>query len=262
MSLPLKRVDLFTDGACLGNPGTGGWAALLRYGSREKLLSGGEPCTTNNRMELKAALEGLLALREACQVHLHTDSQYLKRAFAEGWVERWQRNGWRTAEGKPVKNQDLWQALLKAMEDLGVALDLSHLADEALFPALEAYGGPVCATHANARALTPTPRHLSDEALKALAQRGGVLGLVPFNAFLDAGWKRGMERLPLAAFLRHKAHAEAILGPRGVGLGTDWDGGFGLEALPQGLDRHRDLWALGDEGFLGGNWLSWLLSWF
>jgi membrane dipeptidase len=120
----------------------------------------------------------------------------------------------------------------------------------------------VCATHANARALTPTPRHLSDEALKALAQRGGVLGLVPFNAFLDAGWKRGMERLPLAAFLRHKAHAEAILGPKGVGLGTDWDGGFGLEALPQGLDRHRDLWALGDEGFLGRNWVSWLLSWF
>ncbi|MDT7922860.1 MAG: membrane dipeptidase [Thermus sp.] len=164
------------------------------------------------------------------------------------------------AEPGPLTAKGL--ALLKAMEDLGVALDLSHLADEALFPALEAYGGPVCATHANARALTPTPRHLSDEALKALAQRGGVLGLVPFNAFLDAGWKRGMERLPLAAFLRHKAHAEAILGPRGVGLGTDWDGGFGLEALPQGLDRHRDLWALGDEGFLGGNWLSWLLSWF
>jgi ribonuclease HI len=121
VSLPLKRVDLFTDGACLGNPGPGGWAALLRYGSREKLLSGGEPCTTNNRMELKAALEGLLALKAPCQVHLHTDSQYLKRAFAEGWVERWRKNGWRTAEGKPVKNQDLWQALLKAMEGHEVA---------------------------------------------------------------------------------------------------------------------------------------------
>jgi len=116
VSLPLKPVDLFTTGACLGNPGPGGWAALLRYGKREKLLSGGEPCTTNNRMELRAALEGLLALKEPCQVHLHTDSHYLKRAFAEGWVERWQRNGWRTAEGKPVKNQDLWQALLKALE--------------------------------------------------------------------------------------------------------------------------------------------------
>ncbi|WP_117237212.1 dipeptidase [Thermus sediminis] len=164
------------------------------------------------------------------------------------------------AEPGPLTEKGL--ALLEGMEALGVALDLSHLADEALFPALEAYGGPVCATHANCQALTPTPRHLSDEALLALAQRGGVLGLVPFNAFLDPAWKRGMARLSLAAFLRHKAHAEALLGPRGVGLGTDWDGGFGLEALPQGLDRHRDLWALGDEGFLGGNWLSWLRAWF
>jgi len=171
-------------------------------------------------------------------------------------------NAYAGGNAEPGPLREKGRALLGEMEALGVALDLSHLADEALFPALEAYGGPVCATHANARALTPTPRHLSDEALLALAQRGGVLGLVPFNAFLDPAWKRGMVRLPLAAFLRHKAHAEAILGPKGVGLGTDWDGGFGLEALPQGLDRHRDLWALGDEGFLGGNWLSWLLSWF
>jgi membrane dipeptidase len=171
-------------------------------------------------------------------------------------------NAYAGGNAEPGPLREKGRALLGEMEALGVALDLSHLADEALFPALEAYGGPVCATHANARALTPTPRHLSDEALLALAQRGGVLGLVPFNAFLDPAWKRGMVRLPLAAFLRHKAHAEAILGPKGVGLGTDWDGGFGLEALPQGLDRHRDLWALGDEGFLGRNWVSWLLSWF
>jgi ribonuclease HI len=111
----VKRVALFTDGASLGNPGPGGWAALLRYGRRERLLSGGEPCTTNNRMELKAAVEGLLALKEPCEVDLYTDSQYLERAFAQGWLERWQKNGWRRAEGGPVKNQDLWQALLKAM---------------------------------------------------------------------------------------------------------------------------------------------------
>jgi membrane dipeptidase len=152
--------------------------------------------------------------------------------------------------------------LLGEMERLGVALDLSHLAEEAAWEALERFGGAVCATHANARALVPTPRHLPDPLLRALGERGGVLGLVPFNAFLDPGWKRGMKRLPLAAFLRHKAHAEAFLGPQGVGLGTDWDGGFGLEAVPEGLDRHRDLRALGDGGFLGENWLRWLRSWF
>ncbi|GLV47750.1 ribonuclease H [Thermus sp. LT1-2-5] len=111
----MKRVELFTDGASLGNPGPGGWAALLRHEGRERLLSGSEPCTTNNRMELKAAVEGLLALKEPCAVDLYTDSRYLERAFAERWLEKWQKNGWRTAEGTPVKNQDLWKALLAAM---------------------------------------------------------------------------------------------------------------------------------------------------
>ncbi|AEV15752.1 Ribonuclease H [Thermus sp. CCB_US3_UF1] len=111
----MKRVELFTDGASLGNPGPGGWAALLRYAGREKLLFGGEACTTNNRMELTAALEGLRALKEPCEVDLYTDSQYLQKALDEGWLERWAKNGWRTREGKPVKNQDLWQALLQAM---------------------------------------------------------------------------------------------------------------------------------------------------
>ena len=112
---PRKRVALFTDGACLGNPGPGGWAALLRFNAHEKLLSGGEACTTNNRMELKAAIEGLKALKEPCEVDLYTDSHYLKKAFTEGWLEGWRKRGWRTAEGKPVKNRDLWEALLLAM---------------------------------------------------------------------------------------------------------------------------------------------------
>lgn len=112
----LKQVALYTDGACLGNPGPGGWAALIRYGRHEKLLSGGEACTTNNRMELTAALEGLKALKEPCQVELYTDSEYLRNAFAEGWLEKWQKNRWRTRDGHPVKNQDLWQALLEALK--------------------------------------------------------------------------------------------------------------------------------------------------
>lgn len=109
------EVVLYTDGACWGNPGPGGWAVLIRDEEGETLLSGREAWTTNNRMELKAAVEGLLALKEPCEVDLYTDSQYLERAFAQGWLERWQKNGWRRAEGGPVKNQDLWQALLKAM---------------------------------------------------------------------------------------------------------------------------------------------------
>nr|AJO70729.1 ancestral ribonuclease H Anc1 [synthetic construct] len=114
--MTMKKVELYTDGACLGNPGPGGWAAILRYGEHEKELSGGEAHTTNNRMELTAAIEGLRALKEPCQVDLYTDSQYVRKAITEGWLDGWQRNGWKTASKKPVKNQDLWQALLEAMQ--------------------------------------------------------------------------------------------------------------------------------------------------
>lgn len=109
----MKNVTIYTDGACSGNPGPGGWAAVLQYGSYERELSGGEPNTTNNRMEMQAAIEALSALKEPCRVTLHTDSAYLLRAFTEGWIDRWQRNGWKTASKKPVENQDLWQQLLR-----------------------------------------------------------------------------------------------------------------------------------------------------
>jgi ribonuclease HI len=106
----MKSVELITDGACLGNPGPGGWAAILRYGERRKELYGSEPLTTNNRMELRAAVEGLRALKEPCRVTVTTDSQYLKNGITS-WIERWKRNGWRTAARKPVANQDLWREL-------------------------------------------------------------------------------------------------------------------------------------------------------
>ncbi len=106
----MKKVQAITDGSCLGNPGPGGWAFILRYGGRTKEQSGGEPHTTNNRMELTAALRALQALKEPCEVEFITDSQYLKNGV-ESWMARWKRNGWRTAEKKPVLNQDLWQAL-------------------------------------------------------------------------------------------------------------------------------------------------------
>lgn len=111
-----QRVDeviIYTDGACSGNPGPGGWGALLVCGDRERELSGGDPATTNNRMEMMAALEALKALKRPCHVILTTDSVYVRDGITK-WVHGWQRNGWKTADKKPVKNSDLWQALLAA----------------------------------------------------------------------------------------------------------------------------------------------------
>jgi len=114
LSQPLPHVVIHTDGACSGNPGPGGWGAILAFGDHEKELKGGEPNTTNNRMELMAAISALEALKRPCRVDLHTDSQYLRDGVM-AYLARWQRNGWRTADKKPVKNIDLWQRLDAAM---------------------------------------------------------------------------------------------------------------------------------------------------
>ncbi len=106
----MKQVQIYTDGACRGNPGPGGWGVLLRFGDLEKSLYGGESLTTNNRMELLAAIRGLEALKEPCSVVLTTDSQYVRKGITE-WLTGWKRNGWRTASKAPVKNADLWQVL-------------------------------------------------------------------------------------------------------------------------------------------------------
>jgi ribonuclease HI len=106
----LKQVEAFTDGACRGNPGPGGWGALLRFGEHERELWGGEQETTNNRMELTAAIEALRALKQPCRIALTTDSEYVRKGITE-WLANWKRRGWRTAAKKPVKNVDLWQAL-------------------------------------------------------------------------------------------------------------------------------------------------------
>jgi len=106
----LSLVEIFTDGACKGNPGPGGWGALLRYEGKQKELYGGEPDTTNNRMEMTAAVEALKCLKRPCQIRLTTDSQYLRKGITE-WLKGWKKNGWKTAAKQPVKNADLWKAL-------------------------------------------------------------------------------------------------------------------------------------------------------
>lgn len=106
----IPDVIIFTDGACSGNPGPGGWGALLKFGRQEKELTGGELETTNNRMELTAAIEALKALKRPCHVQFYTDSEYLRKGITE-WISTWKRRGWKTAGKKPVKNQDLWRAL-------------------------------------------------------------------------------------------------------------------------------------------------------
>ncbi|WP_417461393.1 ribonuclease HI [Kordiimonas sp.] len=114
MSSKGKTVDIYTDGACSGNPGPGGWGVLMLYGEHEKELTGGEMETTNNRMELTAAIEALKALSRPCKVDLHTDSTYVRDGITK-WIHGWKAKGWRTASKKPVKNADLWQALDKAV---------------------------------------------------------------------------------------------------------------------------------------------------
>ena len=111
-----KEVQLFTDGACSGNPGPGGWGAVLRYKGMEKELSGGEPMTTNNRMELLAAIEGLSALKQPCRVTLTSDSKYLVDAVTKGWVYGWQKKGWKKSDNSPALNVDLWERLLPLLK--------------------------------------------------------------------------------------------------------------------------------------------------
>ncbi|MBQ8203247.1 MAG: ribonuclease HI [Clostridia bacterium] len=119
----LKYVEIFTDGACSGNPGPGGWGAILRYEGREKELSGGEKETTNNRMELTAVIKALSALKEPCKARLVTDSKYVADGITKGWAASWQKNGWRKADKKPALNIDLWEKLLELLKIHDVTIE-------------------------------------------------------------------------------------------------------------------------------------------
>lgn len=120
MSKP--EVIIYTDGACSGNPGPGGWGALLQYNSKEKEINGGEAHTTNNRMEMQAIIEAIKCLNRPSVAKIHSDSALIVNAFNQGWIENWKRRGWKKANKKPVENQDLWQKMLKAMEPHTVEL--------------------------------------------------------------------------------------------------------------------------------------------
>ncbi len=111
-----SEVIIYTDGACSGNPGPGGWGALLRYQEQEKELSGGEPHTTNNRMEMMAVIQAIKAIKKPCVLKIHSDSALIINAMTKGWIESWQTKGWRKADKKPVENQDLWLELLAVMQ--------------------------------------------------------------------------------------------------------------------------------------------------
>ena len=117
----MKKVNIYTDGACRGNPGKGGWGAVLVYGTIERELSGGEPLTTNNRMELSAVIAALSALKEPCEVTLTTDSQYVVNAIEKGWLANWQKNNWRKSDRGEVLNVDLWKELLKLLDTHNVS---------------------------------------------------------------------------------------------------------------------------------------------
>ena len=112
----MKQVEIFTDGACQGNPGPGGWGAILRYQGKEKEISGGNPDTTNNRMELTAAIEALKLLKEPCMVTLYSDSQYVCNGVTKGWARSWKKNGWRKSDKSPALNPELWDALLQLLD--------------------------------------------------------------------------------------------------------------------------------------------------
>lgn len=112
----MKNVEIYTDGACSGNPGAGGWAAILIYNGKKKMISGAFPETTNNRMELYSIIQGFLQLKEPCNVSVYSDSAYVVEAFNQGWIDKWLKNGWVNASKKEVKNQDLWNHLLTVMK--------------------------------------------------------------------------------------------------------------------------------------------------
>lgn len=181
----------------------------------------------------------------------------------------WRRTRYCGGTSEPGGLTDLGVELLHAMDEARVGLDFAHMDEEAFWEALEVFKGPVCASHANPRRFIPsTNRHLGDPMIRAIGQRQGVIGIVLFNAFLVSGWQRGMDRVGLNIVQEHLEHVAGQIGWDKVGIGSDFDGGFGRDDNPQGLDEPADLRKLSGlvpveqrENILNANWLRWLKGW-
>jgi membrane dipeptidase len=255
---------------------TQGWAQMRFY---RALAEAGEIALVIDRVSLANALAGDSPLPGIVPLMEGADPI---RDIAElpSWVAAglrvigpaWTRTRYSGGTGAPGPLTPLGRELLREMDRLGLALDVSHLSDESFWEALDLFRGPLIASHANCRALVPTDRHLSDDMIRAVIDRDGVIGVVLYNRFLDPTWKPDQGKsVRLESLVRHIEHICAIAGDaRHVGIGSDLDGGFGREAIPAEIDSILDLHRIGDAlraagwrdeaiaGVLGGNWARWL----
>lgn len=253
-----------------------GWAQLRFY---HELAAQGEIALVGSRAELERALEGtsplpgLVPLMEGADPIRDPDELEQWRAAGLRIVGlAWSKTRYSGGTGAPGPLTAAGRALVQALPTHGLLLDVSHLAEESFWEALRLYHGPVIASHSNCRALTPTDRHLSDDMIRAIVERDGVIGIVLYNGFLEHGWQPGRGKtVALAAVVRQIEHVCALAGDRRhVAIGSDFDGGLGVEAIPAGLDSIADLGRIGlalrEAGWseaeaadvLGGNWARWL----
>jgi len=235
-------------------------AGLLR------LIGGREELADHLRRWEEDRLPGVVLLMEGAEpVRRPEEVELWRNLGVRAVAPAWQDTRYAGGTGGTAGLSELGRELLSAMKEAGLALDLSHLSEAAFFEALEAFEGPVMASHSNYRPLAggPKNRHLTDEQLRSLKDRGAVVGIVLYNRFLDPEWERGDPATPLSRVREHLEAVARVLGWEAVGIGSDMDGGFGAESLPRGIASHRD-WKrlealLGDRapGVLGENWLTW-----
>ena len=254
-----------------------GWAQLRYY---HELAAQHEIALVTDRQTLERALAndapqpGLVPLMEGADPIRDADDLGAWHAAGLRIIGlAWSGTRYSGGTGEPGPLTGGGRTLVRAMHEHNFALDVSHLSDESFWEALDLFDGPVLASHANCRAFVPTDRHLSDDMIRALAKRGGVIGVIPYTKFLTHTWTPDTPRVPINALVQHIEHICDLAGDtQHVGIGSDFDGGFGAESLPVGMDSIVDLgqigaalrgrgWADADvAGVMGGNWARWLQS--
>lgn len=258
-------------------------AALAQLDVYRRWQDAGWVRLVTNKAELEAHLKAWESDRVTGLVLLMEGAEPVREPQEVSfWAEQgvrligpsWNRTRYAGGTREPSGLTELGRELLAAMQEHRLALDLSHMDEQAVVEAFELWRGPLCATHSNPRALlggSERPlanRHLSDETIRTIALRGGIVGVVLYNLFLDPAWSRGMARVPLSVVQTHLEHNAGLVGWEHLGIGSDFDGGFGRDENPEGLDQPGDLAKIGDllsaearAGVLGENWLRWLRSW-